>query len=83
MLWEEWPSGLRHCCRIGRFSVQSPLGAWPGLGQGPNLVTRLPVTFLSKLDEMQRLVKSGEWGCPLDNGSKLAMAWGSEIAVKK
>ena len=33
--WGEWPSGLRRCSRIGRFPVQTPLGARPGLGTQP------------------------------------------------
>ena len=31
----EWPSGLRHWKWIGRFLVQTPLGALPGLGNQP------------------------------------------------
>ena len=30
--WGEWPSGLRRCKWIRRFTVQTPLGARPGLG---------------------------------------------------
>ena len=35
--WGEWPSGFRHCIaiRIRRFPVQTPEGAWPGLGTQP------------------------------------------------
>ena len=32
---EELPSGLRRYVTIGRFLVQSPLGARPGLGTQP------------------------------------------------
>ena len=32
LTWREWPSGLRHCRWIGNLSVQSLLGAQPGLG---------------------------------------------------
>ena len=35
-------------------------------------ITRLPVTFGSNMYKTQWLT-SGEWGCPLDNGPKLAV----------
>ena len=31
----QWPSGLRCCDKCGRFPVQTPLGARPGLGTEP------------------------------------------------
>ena len=31
----EWPGGLRRCCRIGKFPVESLLGARPGLETQP------------------------------------------------
>ena len=32
---EEWRNRLRRCDRVGRFPVQTPLGARPGLGTQP------------------------------------------------
>ena len=49
LTWGEWPSGLRRYKWIGRFLVQTQPGALPGVGT-PNLVTRPPVTFASKLE---------------------------------
>ena len=31
----DWPSGLRHCSRIERILVQTPIGAWFVLGTQP------------------------------------------------
>ena len=49
LTWGEWPSGLRRYKWIGRFLVQTQPGALPGVGT-PNLVTRPPMTFASKLE---------------------------------
>ena len=35
VLWGELPRGLRCCNKNGKFPVQTPLGAWPGLGTQP------------------------------------------------
>ena len=35
LTWEEWPSGLGVTIRIGRFPVQTQLGAQLGLGTQP------------------------------------------------
>ena len=35
LTWGEWHSGLRRCKWIGRFLVQTPLGALRGLGTQP------------------------------------------------
>ena len=36
LTWREWPTGLSHCGWIGRFLVQTTLGAQPGLGIQPH-----------------------------------------------
>ena len=39
---------LKYCSQTGRLSIQTLQVAWPDLAT--NLVTRLPVTFRSKLE---------------------------------
>ena len=45
----ERPNGLRHCDRIERIPVQTPLGTRLGLKTNP--VMKLPVTFHSIIDK--------------------------------
>ena len=35
VIWKELPNELRHCEEIGRFPIQTPLRAQPGLGTQP------------------------------------------------
>ena len=56
--------------RIGRFLVQTPLGALPGLGIQPHY--KVPGHFWVEIVKMEWLT-SGKWGCPLANGPKLAV----------
>ena len=60
--WGEWPSGLR----IKRLLVWTALGAQP---RDPTSLwgSQWPSSW------SWSWVTSGEWGCPLDNGPKLAM----------
>ena len=55
---------------IRMFLVQTPPCAWPGLATQPHY--EAPGDFWVKNVKMQRLTW-GEWGCPLDNGPKLAV----------
>ena len=63
---------------MGRFQVQTPPDALPDWGT--QLHYKAPTDLQVKNVKTQWLT-SGEWDCPLDNGSKLM--WGSQIAVKK
>ena len=48
--------------RIGRFPVQTPLGAWPGLGTQTH----------DQIDK-NAVINIGYWGYPLENILKLAL----------
>ena len=55
--------------RTGRFPVQTPLGAQPDLETQPH--HKAPIDLWVKIVQTQWLTL-GEWGCPLNNGPKLA-----------
>ena len=68
--WGEWPSGLRHWIRIGRFLVQTPLDTQPGLGAQPRYKTpQWPLGWICKT----QWLTLGELGCFLDNGPRVAV----------
>ena len=70
--WGEWYSGLRYYNRIRRVLVQTPLGICPGLVTQPHYEASCDLWI--KIVKTQWLI-SNEWGCPLDNGPKLAVGW--------
>lgn len=63
----KWPTGLRHSDRIGRFPVQTSLVAWSDQGTQPCYQTPCDLCIKNWGWEL-----TDEWGCPHDNGPKLA-----------
>ena len=70
--------GLDIAIKIGRFSVQSLLGAWPGIGIQP--CYKAPGDLRVKIAKTQWLT-SGEWDFPPYNGTKMAV--GSQTKLNK
>ena len=70
-LWEEWPSGLRRCSKNRKVPSSIPTRRSVGL-RDPTLLRGSRWPSGRKCKKTQWLT-SGEWGCPLDNGPKLAM----------
>ena len=62
--------GLGISIKIGRFPVQSLLGAWLGIGIQP--CYKAPGDLRVKIAETQWLTL-GEWGFPPYNGPKIAV----------
>ena len=56
---------------MGRFPVQTPLGARPGLGT--QLRYEAPGDLRVEYVKRRQRLTAGERGCPLDNGPKLAV----------
>ena len=56
--------------RVRKFPVQTKLGAQLGLGTQP--CYEIHSDFRVEIVKTQ-LLTAGEWGCPLNNGSKLAV----------
>ena len=71
-------SGSRRCNRIGRFPVQTPIGARPGLGTQPCYGAPGGLGIENVKTQLLTLV---QWDGPLDNDQSLP--WGSYIAVTK
>ena len=68
--WGEWPSGLGRCSKNRKVSGSNPTRRSAGLRDPTSLRgSRWPPGRKCKT----QWLTSGEWGCPLDNGPKLAV----------
>ena len=66
----EWPSGLRRCSKNRKVPGSNPTRRSAGLRDPTSLRgSRWPSGRKCKT----QWLTSGEWGCPLDNGPKLAV----------
>ena len=78
--WGEWPSGSRRCIRIGRIPVQNLTRRSARLRDPTSL--RGSQWPSGQKCKMQWLTLS-QWGCPLDNGPKLAVGQPNSSFFKK
>ena len=75
-----WPSGLRRCSKNRKVPGSIPTRRSAGLWDPTSLRgSRWPSGRKCKT----QWLTSGEWGCPLDNGPKLAMGQPNSSLKKK